>query len=236
MKIPSVDEVKACFGRLHPLKSPRTDGFPGCFYINYWNTVEDRVTRFVQECFRLRAMPKSVNRTFIVLIPKTKQPSCFNHSRPISLSNFVYKIVSKIITDRLKGLMGKTISKHQGAFLEGRWIADNTVAAHEVVHKVKRHRGKNGLMMLKMDMKKAYDRMEWCFVRIALGAWGFSEKVQKLIGSCISSVQYSLLLNGGVASSFTPSRGLKQGDHLSPFLFILCSKFLSRIISRKEEK
>lgn len=209
LKIPTVSEVKDCVGKLHHLKSPGPDGFPGSFYRNYWNTVWARVTWFVHECFWLRTIPQSVNRTFLILIPNTKQPNCFNHFRHISLCNFVYKIVSKIITERVKGLMGKFISFHQGVFLEGMWIAENTVVAQEVVYKVRLYRGKNGLMMLKVDMNKAYEMMEKSFLTRALEAWGFSEEVQKLILSCISTVHYSFLLNREVASSITLSRGLR---------------------------
>lgn len=101
--------------------------------------------------------------------------------------------------------MGKFIFPNQGAFLQGQWIAENTVVAQEIVHKIRKHRSKHNLMLLKGDMKKAYDRLEWGFLSKVLDAWGFSEGVQRLIHSCVSTVQYSLLLNGGIAGSFTPS-------------------------------
>lgn len=170
VRIPQKEEIRLCVEKLHPLKSPGPDGFPGIFYRNYWNVAKGRVIRFVQECFRLRHVPHSFNRTFIVLIPKTKQPQCFNHYRPISLCNFVYKVVSKIITERMRSIMEKIISPYQRAFIEGRWIAENTVLAQKIIKKIKNHRGKNRLMVIKVDFKKAYDRMEWKFLDRALGA------------------------------------------------------------------
>lgn len=130
--------------------------------------------------------------------------------------------------------MEKIITPNQGAFIEGMWIAENTVIAQEVINKVKKHWGKNGMMVIKVDLKKAYDWVEWNILDCALGAWGFSLDVYKLIGSCVSTINYSLLLNGGISRTFTPGRGLRQGDHLSSYLFILCSEFLTRLINREE--
>ena len=188
----------------------------------------------MHECFRLRKIPDNANRTFIVLIPKVKSAANFNKFRPISLCNFSYKIVAKIITLRLSGLLERIISPNQGAFVKGWWIAENTVIAQELMHKINKHKGKKGLMMLKMDMKKAYDRMEWSFIDRALMAWGFAEPFRDLIGSCVNSVTFSLLLNGNITKTFTPGRGLRQGDPLSPYLFIFCSEFLSRLLHREE--
>lgn len=112
----------------------------------------------------------------------------------------------------------------------GRWIGENSVLAHELVHKVRSHRGKNGLMLLKIDMKKAFDILEWNFINWVLRLWGFSEDFRKLIFSCSSSIEFTLLLNGGKVGSFSPQRGLRQGDPLSPYLFILSLEALTRLI------
>lgn len=99
---------------------------------------------------------------------------------------------------------------------------------------MKKHREKKGLMAIKVDLKKAYDRIKWKFLDRALGTWGFSTDVRKLLASCVSTVNYSLLLNGGISVSFTPDKGIRQGDPLSLFLFILCFEFLTRLINREE--
>lgn len=90
-------------------------------------------------------------------------------------------------------------------------------------------------MVLKLDMMKAYDRMDWQFIDKALKAWCFLEEVWKLVLSCVTIVEFSLLINGSVSKEIKPTRGLRQGDLLSPFLFILSSKILSRLIRKKEE-
>lgn len=100
------------------------------------------MVRIVQECFLKKYMPPLLNRTLIVLIPKSKTPSTFNQFRLISLCNFVYKVVAKILAAYLRKYLGKIISPNQGVFIEGKWIAENTLVAQEMVHKVKNYKGK----------------------------------------------------------------------------------------------
>lgn len=232
MRIPQEEEIWEAIQGLHPFKSPGPDGFPGIFFRSYWEIVGQQTSKFVQECFRTSIIRKEVNRTLLILIPKTMGASTFNQFRPISLCNFVYKIVSKIIATRMRKIIPKLVSPNQGAFMEGRWIAENTILAHELVHKVKNHKGRNGLMLLKVDMKKAYDRIEWGFVEEVLEAWGFSVKARKLVQSCLNSVEFNLLLNGNISGKVSLSRGLRQGDPLSPFIFILCSEVLTRLLEK----
>ena len=175
LRIPLKEEIKECVWNLHPLKSPGPDWFPGIFFRSYWEIVKEQVVSCIQECFRNKIVPRGLNRTFLVLIPKNDQASNFNHFRPISLCNFIYKICSKLLANRLRPLLDKIISSNQGAFVKGRWIAENSIIAQELVHKIKSHKGKNGLLLMKIDLKKAYDRLEWSFVDRSLSAWGFSE-------------------------------------------------------------
>lgn len=93
----------------------------------------EQIVKMVQEMFSTKRVARGVNRTWIVLVPKTKNASSFNHFRPISLCNLAYKIVSKIIANRLRKVIGKIIAPNQGAFVEGRWIAENNVVAQELV-------------------------------------------------------------------------------------------------------
>jgi hypothetical protein len=150
-----------------------------------------------------------------------------NQFRPISLCNIVYKIISKILANRLKALLPKIIPPSppppppQSAFVPKRNIQDNTILAHELLHTFKAKRGKGGFMFLKMDMEKAFDRMEWTFLLAILEKLGFSSTWISWIRVCISTPSFSILLNGSPFGFIYPSRGLRQGDPLSPFLFIL---------------
>lgn len=176
-----------------------------------------------------------MNKTFIVLIPKTTKALNLNHYLLISLCNFAYKVVAKIMAKRLGRVVEKLVSPNQRAFVKGKWIAENSAIANEVIHKVRKHKGKKGLMVLKIDMKKVYDIMEWSFVIRLLKTWGFNESLCGLVRSCMKSVYFSLLLNGYISKTFKLSRGLRQGDLLSPFLFILGSEALTRLFRKEED-
>uniref|UniRef100_A0A2N9ET81 Reverse transcriptase domain-containing protein n=2 Tax=Fagus sylvatica TaxID=28930 RepID=A0A2N9ET81_FAGSY len=134
---------------------------------------------------------------------------------------------------RLRPLLGKLIDPAQTAFVPNRWITENVVLAQEIVHSFKHMKKKRGFLGMKLDFNKAYDRMEWSFLEAVLIAFGFSGKTVRLIMQCVSTVQFTLLLNGGICSNFCPFRGLRQGDPLSPYLFIMGSEVLMRLINRE---
>ena len=113
--------------------------------------------------------------------------------------------------NRLRPLLGKLIDPAQTAFVPNRWITENVVLAQEIVHSFKYMKKKRGFLGMKLDFNKAYDQMEWCFLVEILIAFGFCAKTVRLIMQCVSTIQFTLLLNGGICSSFCPSRGLRQG-------------------------
>jgi hypothetical protein len=156
-----------------------------------------------------------------------------NHYRPISLCNTTYKIISKLLVDRLRGVLPRLISLAQSAFIPGRWIAENQLIVQEILHSFKKRKVKGGFVALKLDLQKAYDRVSWSFLKLVLQHFGFSPIFIGWIMECISSVSFSVLINGGMSKRFKPTRGLRQGDPLSPYLFILCQEVLSRLIDRE---
>lgn len=180
-------------------------------------------------------MLREMNHTFIVLIPKSEKASTVNQFRPISLCNVIYKAISKILANRLKEVLPKIISPWQAGFVPGRTIQENSIVAQELVHSMKHKKGKKGLVAIKVDMEKAYDKMEWCFLEKVMRCFGFNDKWINWVMQCISTVSFSILINGGPMGFFNPMRGLRQGDPLSPFLFILGAEVLSRLIQKAEE-
>ena len=220
-------EVELALKHMAPLKALGPDGMPLLFYQNFWELVSGDVIHDILCFLNSSSLPKSLNHTFITLIPKTKNPESVTEYRPISLCNVLYKIFSKVLANRLKRVLPKIISEHQSVFLKGRLITDNILVAFETLQYMKNHNsGNTGFMALKLDMSKAYDQVEWSFLKAMMIQMGFNDRWVALIMECISLVTYSLLINGEPFGEIKPSRGIRQGDPLSPYLFLLCSEGL----------
>ena len=112
---------------------------------------------------------------------------------------------------------------------------DNAIIVQEIIHTMGKAKGNVGYMALKIDLQKAYDKLEWSFIKGMLSIYNFPENLIKLMMSCISSVSTSILFNGGSLDSFRPTRGIRQGDPLSPYTFILCMELLGQLIQKKCE-
>ncbi|XP_060968346.1 uncharacterized protein LOC133035920 [Cannabis sativa] len=187
--------------------------------------------------FQTEEMPEGLNATNIVLIPKKKKPDQMSELRPISLCNVVAKVITKVLSNRMKSFLGDVISENQSAFIPGRLIADNFTISFEILHYLKRKQsGKDGFMALKLDLSKAYDRVDWHFLCAMLSRLGFDDKWVRLIFGFLSSVQYNVVSSGYTLGPITPSRGLRQGDPISPYLFLICAEGLSALIKSFEAR
>ena len=184
------------------------------------------------DIFQTRAIPEYLNETLIWLIPKCQSPESLCNYHPISLCNSIYKVVSKIIVARLRPFLDKIISPVQAAFVPGRKGLDNIIIAQELIHSIDKKKCRFWFMAVKIDLAKAYDRLEWSFILKVLLAFRFPQSLIVLIMSCISSTSMSILFNGGKLDTFKPSRGIRQGDPLSPYLFIICIEYLGQLIEK----
>ena len=228
-------EIKDSVFAVPPSKAPGPDGFTAEFYQHFWpdikQTIIDEVTRF----FDRNELDESHNHTNLCLISKVGVPTSMSDFRPIALCNVSYKIISKILVNRLKNHLGGVISENQAAFVPGRMITDNAIIAHEVYYALKaRKRQANSYMALKTDITKAYDRLEWSFLEETMKHMGFNAKWISWIMKCVTTVSYSVLINGSPHGNIIPGRGIRQGDPLSPYLFILCAEVLSHMMKQAE--
>ncbi|KAK4278800.1 hypothetical protein QN277_016598 [Acacia crassicarpa] len=231
----SREEIKAAAFSLGSTKAPGPDGFSGIFYHSAWSDIADSVCSMVNEFFAGYSVLDGINLTNITLIPKTQKPEHVSQFRPIGLCNFSYKIISKIMANRMRPLLDVCISQNQSAFVPGRCIHDNIIIAHEVYHYLRRkYSGGKYEFALKMDMSKAYDRVEWDFVENVLLRFGFCSEWVSLVMKCVRSVSLNICLSGENIRSISPSRGIRQGDPLSPYLFIIVAEVLSIMISKSQ--
>jgi hypothetical protein len=227
------EEVLTAMKQMGPLKAPRPDGMPPIFYQSYWHVVGKDVAAVVLYCLQSGTLLPSLNHTYVTLISKTKSPERVTEYRPISLCNVLYKLISKVLANRLKKIFPNIISESQSAFVLGRLITDNILIAFETLHHMHNKKtGKVGFMALKLDMSKAYDRVEWGFLKQVMVRMGFHDKWISLIMECIRSVSYSLLINGNPTGHIIPVRGLRQGDPISPYLFLLCEEGLTGLLKK----
>ena len=189
------------------------------------------------EAINTGVIPEGWNTTTIVLIPKVDNPEKVSQFRPISLCNVVYKVISKVLVARFKVFLPEIISETQSAFVPGRIITDNVIVAYECLHTMKKKKTRKvGNCAIKLDMHKDYDRVEWVFLNAILRKLGFDGRWVDLIMTCVTSVEYKVRFNSNETDPFSPTRGLRQGGPLSPYLFLLCAEGLSALIAHKEER
>ena len=229
----TMEEIDTAIKPMAPLKAPGPDGMPPLFYQTFWQHIGLKASEAVLSCLNSGNLLKSINHTFITLIPKVSNPESVSKFRSISLCSVLYKIISKVIVNRLKPLLNSIVSEAQSAFIADRLITDNILIAFESLHYMKTlSSGKEGFMALKLDMSKAYDRVEWSFLEKIMLKMGFQDSWVALIMQCVSTVTYSILLNGEPKGFIRPSRGLRQGDPLSPFLFLFCAEGLNALLNK----
>uniref|UniRef100_A0A803PJT8 Reverse transcriptase domain-containing protein n=1 Tax=Cannabis sativa TaxID=3483 RepID=A0A803PJT8_CANSA len=231
----TADEVKTALFQLSGDKASGLDGMNDYFYQKNWNTLGEDLCMAILDILNNNASMNSINSTLIVLIPKKANASSLKDFRPISLCRTLYKIVAKVIANRIKVVMEDIISLTQSAFLSDRLIFDNIFIAQEMVHAINHRKlGKIGWVGLKLDMEKAFDRVEWNFLLAILKHFNFLERIINLIHKCLSSVSIRFNINGSFSREIFPTRGIRQGDPLSPYLFLLCSEGLSAALCNQQ--
>ena len=228
----SDEEIKDALFTLHPNKAPGPDGFNAYFFQKSWHIIGTDFISAIKDFFSNGLLLKEVNCTIIALIPKVPNASRLKDFRPISCCNTVYKCISKLIASRLKHVLPSFINEAQSAFIQGRHIGDNILMAQELVRGYHLSSSSPNCA-LKIDIMKAFDSVRWDFLWDSLLLLGFPLVFIGWIRSCVSSAKYSVAINGELNGFFEGRKGLRQGDPISPYLFVICMDIFSRIIERK---
>lgn len=227
----TAEEIFLAVKGMGATKAPGHDGFPTLFFQKYWGIVGKDIGNLCLEVLNNGKGVEELNLTRITLILKNSNPTNLANFRPISLCTVIYKIIAKAIANRLQGVIGSCIDSAQSAFVPGRLSSDNVLITYELLHTLRQKRqGIKGFMAVKLNMSKAYDRVEWIFLKEVMIRMGFAKEWVSLIMRCISTVSYVVTTNGRNGRIFKPTKGLRQGDPLSPFLFLICSEGLSTLI------
>ncbi|CAN1148886.1 LINE-1 retrotransposable element ORF2 protein [Linum perenne] len=228
------DEIKNSMFSLHSGKSPGPDGFSSHFFKHDWEEVGLDIIAAVQGFFCSGTMPPQVNSTNITLVPKVQNATEMKQFRPISCCNIIYKCITKIMANRLSVVLPKIISSSQSAFVKGRLISDNVLMAHELVSSY--HKAQTSpRCVLKVDITKAFDSIHWDTLLLIMTAMNIHPKFVGWVRTCLQTTMFSVLINGSSFGYFPAKRGVRQGDPLSPSLFVIVMECLHCLLRRAGE-
>lgn len=206
-------------------KSPGPDGFNFKFIKKFWGVIKEEVLRAIAWFWENECISSGCNASFVSLLPKVSNPVNLGDFKPISLIGCYYKIIAKVLAERVKQVISSLIGEVQSAFIGGRSILDGVLIANEVVDYCKRVKQKG--LLFKVDFEKAYDCINWDFLFLVMDHMGFGVKWRGWIHAYLTLASISILVNGSPTEELAMSRGIRPGDPLSPFLFLMVAEGLN---------
>ncbi|KAM0835188.1 hypothetical protein ACQ4PT_063102 [Festuca glaucescens] len=230
----TMEELQAAVNGMHGEKAPGHVGFIGGFYKKCWSFIKLDLLAAMNQMHSLKGDQwRLLNSANIVLLPKKDEAVDAKDYRPISLMHSAAKILCKLLANRLAPELQHLVSKGQSTFIEGRSIQDNFLYVRNVIKEA--HRKKSPLMFLKLDIAKAFDSINWGFLLRVMTQMGFGQRWRNLLSILLASSSSRILLNGSLGIPFMHQRGLRQGDPLSPMLFILAMEPLQELFEKATE-
>ncbi|XP_056863946.1 uncharacterized protein LOC130511120 [Raphanus sativus] len=224
----STEEVRKVLFSMAADKSPGPDGYTMEFFKASWAITGTDFVVAIKSFFDKGFLPKGINSTILALIPKNNAATYY---RPISCCNVIYKVISKILANRMKRLLPLFVSLNQSAFVKDRLLMENVLLASELVKSYHKETVSERCAV-KIDISKAFDSVQWSFLLRVLEALNFPAKFILWIQKCIELASFSVQINGELAGYFNSKRGLRQGCSLSPYLFVICMQVLSKLLDR----
>lgn len=229
------EEIKEALFSISDGKAPGPDGFTASFFKQAWDLINHDFTNAVLYFFSTGNLLRGFNATRLALIPKSEAPESLNDYRPISCCNVVYKCIAKVIAGRLKASLAEVVGPSQTAFLPGRQIVDAVLLTQELLHNYHKKGSGPPRCALKVDLRKAFDTVDWNFILEGLAAVGIPPNMCGWIRTCLSTASFSISLNGELHGFFRSSRGIRQGDPMSPYLFAIAMEGLNGILSKARD-
>ena len=212
-------------------KTPGPDGFPAEFFKAAWSIIGREFSVSVLDFFHRGFMPTCLNSTSLILIPKSPGVSHIKDFRPIACLNTQYKVITRLLSDRLKPILPDIILPNQTAFVKDRLLMENVLLASEIIQGYHLNSGPR-CITLKIDISKAFDSVRWDFLLSSLQAYHIPIPFINCLRACVCSPTFSLTINGVTSGYFKGKTGLRQGDPLSPILFVMVMNILSLMLNK----